>query len=258
MTDRCGPGTKVDRGVNGKRGVSDVLGFVLVFSLIVATLGFVYVGGFGALQDARQAEQANNAERAFEVLAANVEDVRHGGAPSRGTEIQLGDARIGYADPVTFNVSFEKTGRSFSATITPVVYDTGEGVRILYVDGAVIRDQKRGAVMLRQPGFVIGNRTVVPYVVTRPTGRTSVAGSGRVVVRTDVAVRNVRGYTTPAGNTYNVTLTISDTPRAAVWERYLRAKPGVTCPGDPGPPVTCEFRTERVYVQVVQLDVEIL
>jgi len=56
-----------------RRAVSDVVGYVLVFSLVSLTVGVVSVAGVGALQDARDVEQANNAERAFDVLGDNVE-----------------------------------------------------------------------------------------------------------------------------------------------------------------------------------------
>ncbi|MEA5386913.1 hypothetical protein VB779_07480 [Haloarculaceae archaeon H-GB11] len=92
-----------------ERAVSEVVGFALVFSMIVAMVAIVTLGGMGQLQSARDFEQANNAERAFEVLADNLADVHQRGAPSRATEIDLEHAQLFVGDPVTINVSGEDT-----------------------------------------------------------------------------------------------------------------------------------------------------
>jgi len=52
-------------------GLSDVLGYVLVFSLVVTSVLVVTVGGLSAVENARDAERAQNAERAFDVVATN-------------------------------------------------------------------------------------------------------------------------------------------------------------------------------------------
>jgi len=75
-----------------ERGVSDVVGYVLIFSLIVATVGVVTTVGFSTLEDRQDAERVNNVERAFDVFANNMENVYRDGAPSRGD----GDAAGGW------------------------------------------------------------------------------------------------------------------------------------------------------------------
>ena len=76
------------------RSQSDVLGFVFVFAIVVSTIGLVFATGFTGLQDARDFERVNNAERAFEVLRDNVGDMIYRGAPSRVTEIKLASASL--------------------------------------------------------------------------------------------------------------------------------------------------------------------
>jgi hypothetical protein len=86
------------------RAVSDVIGYVLVFSLIIATVGIVTAVGFSTIEDRQRDERINNVERAFDVFAANVEDVYRGGAPSRATEIRLSGGTLQYGEPVTITV----------------------------------------------------------------------------------------------------------------------------------------------------------
>ena len=119
-----------------RRGVSETVGFVLVFSLVLLTVGTVLTVGYAGLQDARDAERVNNAERAFDVLANNIEDITARGAPSRGTEIRLAEASIGPGAPVTMNISgFAADGsRQFSTgndTLDTIVYEA-DGTKIHY------------------------------------------------------------------------------------------------------------------------------
>ena len=133
------------------RAQSDVLGFVFVFAIVVATIGLVFSTGFAGLQDARDFERVNNAERAFEVLKDNVEDMVDRGAPSRATEIKVSDAGISFGDPVTINVSEEGGAFSTAQTIDPLVSDADTGTEIVYATGAIVRQQSGACVTISPP-----------------------------------------------------------------------------------------------------------
>jgi len=47
------------------RGVTELVSYVLIFSLVIATIGTVTVLGMSTLMDRQQAEQLNNVERSF-------------------------------------------------------------------------------------------------------------------------------------------------------------------------------------------------
>ncbi|MFB6125116.1 MAG: hypothetical protein ABEJ59_04070 [Halanaeroarchaeum sp.] len=233
------------------RAVSDVLGYALVFAMIVSLIGFVYASGMGGLTDVRQSEKLTNAERAFDVLDANLDDIAHGRADSRGTEIKLQDAALDFGDPVTINVSVAG-GDYYAQRITPITYRSSDAATtIVAVDGAVLRQESTGSAMLRQPGFVFGDETVVPMVVTR-TRDAGVSGSGRVLVRTVAPDRNVRHFAT---NGAAVTIRVT-TPRPGAWSRYLSEQSGQDCTVS-GSTVECTVSPDDVYVQVVYVDVSL-
>lgn len=81
------------------RAVSEVVGFVLTFSLVTMAIAIVFTAGFGGLQDTQQAEQVNNVERAFDVLDTNVQEVQRQEAPSRATEMRLSGGAAGVRRP---------------------------------------------------------------------------------------------------------------------------------------------------------------
>jgi hypothetical protein len=198
------------------RAVSEVVGFVLVFSLVTMTIAIVFTAGFGGLQDAQRAEQVNNVERAFDVLDTNVEEVGREGAPSRATEMRLSGGQLGFGEPTTVTVHVDGTETTTVET-RPLVYANGD-TEIAYELGAIVRTDDGGSVMLTDPGHVLNDdRSAVPLLVTtKPSDQTSIGGHRTVLVRgshqrTDLLV---------TATTDEVTVTV-ESPRADVWERYF-------------------------------------
>lgn len=234
------------------RAVSDMIGFVLVFGLIVSTVGVVYVGGFAALQDARDYQRFSNTERAFDVMDANIEDVAVRGAPRRNTELLLSDATLALGAPVTFNVT-DGANNSYPTTFRPILYRGSNGNELVYSNGAVFRQYDDAAVMFDEPRFASGDRTFIPYVITpNQTADVSTAGTRRLLVRTIETGREVRTFDEP-----NLMLNVTS-PRAAAWGRYFETELGLSCTdADAGVQgrVSCDLNTDEVYVQAVAVDV---
>jgi hypothetical protein len=235
-----------------ERAVSDTIGFVLVFGLIVATVAVVYVGGFEALTAARESQQLSNTERAFDVLDANIEDLAIRGAPRRTTELRLAEGSLSFGSAVTFNVT--AGGENFyAATIRPIVYEADNGDRIVYANGAAFRDYGDRAVMFDTPRVANGSRAFLPLVVTRAqSANVSTFDSRRLLVRTTVNGREVREF-----DTTGVELVVTS-PRAGAWERYLEDELDANCAGPAdgvSGSVTCPLDADSVYVQAIGVNV---
>ena len=206
------------------RAVSDVIGYVLVFSLIIATVGIVTAVGFSTIEDRQRDERINNVERAFDVFAANVEDVYRGGAPSRATEIRLSGGTLQYGEPVTITVrDADDPTINHSMAVTPLVYAEGNS-DVVYAGGAVFRDEPQGSAMLRGPPFVLReDRSMLPFVrTTRSVGRTEVGGKRTVRIessRTDVNATTRSELAN--GGTLEL---VVDSPRQTAWDGYLGAQ----------------------------------
>jgi hypothetical protein len=205
------------------RAVSDVVGYVLIFSLITLSVGVITVGGFSTLEDRQDAERINNAERAFDVFAGNVEDVYRGGAPSRATEMRLSGGTLRYGEPVNVTVRDRATPNiNHTMELTPLIYADGD-TEIIYAGGAVIRSEPEGSVMLQEPPFVLrSDRTVLPFVrTTRAGGQTSLTRDGTVRVETS---RTNINATTRSGlsDASRLELVVESTHETA-WEEYLES-----------------------------------
>jgi hypothetical protein len=240
------------------RAQSELVGFMLVFAMVIAAMSLVTVAGVGELRDLRDAERHANAERAFDVLADNVEDLAFERATSRATELNLADARLSFGDPVTVTVNGTAVANasrnfSFAYAIRPLVYETNDGKRLVYAGGGTFSRDRSGMVMLSDPSLVLSpDRSNVLVVQTRRVGDSAaVGGSSTVLVRTErVGTDIYRANETR----YDLSIRV-DSPRAAAWERYFDSRSGTSCTSSDADTVTCSLRTERLYVSVVRVDV---
>lgn len=252
------------------RGASEVVGFVLIFSLISLSVGAVYVGGFSGLQSARDAEQLNNAERAFDVLADNMDDIAESDAPNRATEFKLYGSDF-YVDGGTrFTVRITNLGDTptYSVQTHPLVYNMRNSPTSLsYVNGAVVREDRGGAVFLNEPTFVFrtdasGDKTaIVPLIETREAGKSAVGGTGTVLIQSRHVLSEA--LTTRTGGDYTVEFTVeTGETKAQLWEQHLEAELDSAYGSDSycsrsGGTVTCTFTVQRLYVTATRIDVTV-
>lgn len=250
------------------RAVSEVVGFILVFSLVVSTVGVVYAVGFDGLEKSRSAEQVNNAGRAFDVMADNLEDIYGDGAPSRSSELKLSDAELSVGSPDT-TIEVEVAGNGVDeepVNVKPIRYaSSARDTSFTYEGGAIFREDGSGTVMQQEPPFLISqDQTVIQYVATKSGGGTqSISGSTTVLVRAERTGRHVRvvEYGTPD---VTVDMTVTTTPeRAPAWERYLEEQIDWTGTDDcsvGGPnngEVVCTFTVDELFVTTVGIDIVI-
>jgi len=245
-----------------ERSVSDVVGYVLIFSLVTSTVAIVTVTGLGSLRDVRDAEQISNAERAFDVLADNLADVHQEGAPSRSTELSLEEARADTTTTITVNVSWQDTPRPrthSTYTVNPIVWEASREseTQIVYELGAVLRDEPgEGGLVIREPPFVLErDRLILPIVRTWTDQGQSFGGN---VIRVRGRSTQSSVVNTSTEGDYDVLWLNITSPRADVWQEYLEPK-SVTdqClleDTPDGDKVACEFVTpEEVYITGQQI-----
>lgn len=240
------------------RGVSEALGFVLVFAIITGTIGVVYATGVGGLQDAQEAEKVNNVERAFDVLADNLEDLHRSGTPSRATEVKLAGGSLRTGESVEIEVEAVEVGNldnnaTFGANFEPIVYEDDGGEMLLYSGGAVLRANDDGAAMLEKPRWINGSeRSVIPLISTYGGGG-NIGGDGAVLVVARRGTRSLRVFDPGATARVNVTIT---SPRVAVWKQYFEGRGLEPVDGNvDNSNVTYQFETETLYVSKTGVDV---
>jgi hypothetical protein len=240
------------------RAVSEVVGFVMIFALVLGTVSMIYVAGLDGLADTRDAERTQNAERAFDVLANNVQEIGRNEAPNRATEIKLADAQLrfeeernqtiyeGPADPSNVVASIHRS--------QALVYDSGGDTEIVYEMGAVIRVDGNSSTMQRQPDFVFDeHHTVIRYLETIGSG--SVGGQTTTLVQASETTTDLL-YSEDGTN--DITVRFRTHPsRVGAWERYLESEtPDDDCEtsvSDDQATIDCTYQTDSLHVAVTQI-----
>lgn len=227
MPERPRPTDRRTESAHDERAVSEVLGYAMIFALIVSSIGIVTVGGLGSLQDARTNEQLENAKRAFDVLHDNMADVHAEGAPSRATEVSLGDSEVYFGDNVTVTVE-TNNGEAKYPDIRPVVFRIDGDKRLVYEAGATIQEQRHGGIVLNDPPFTIRDDNLgagqvhVPIVRTTAPDVRSIGGTN-VLIRGQSTTREVLNESVTAGKRLE-SIAIGSTPRYEIWAQYFRSQ----------------------------------
>ena len=78
------------------RAVSDVVGFILVFSIVLTGVGLVSVNGFNALSEYTDQQQVRNAERGMQAVSSTLDELHRNGDTYRQFDISLGGGNVRY------------------------------------------------------------------------------------------------------------------------------------------------------------------
>jgi len=240
------------------RAVTEVLGYALIFGLVITTVGFITVLGMPELEEVQRTEQAANAERAFNVVGDNMAAVYERNAPSRATEIDLGGSKMYYGENVSMGVEIDGTevaNRSFR----PVVLDVNDRTDLVFEGGALFRNQTDGGVVLEEPPLLLKNdRVHVPIVQTTAPAIES-AGGTTVLLRGESRARSVEASRQSGPS--DVTITITNSPRYELWQRYFEESSAVdSCTVDAATQsVECDIDgVETVYVTRQQISISLI
>jgi len=213
-----------------RRAVSETLGYILVFSIIVTTIATATVFGFSGLENRQAAEQVTNVERAFDVMADNFRDISRYEDPSRATEIRLADGTLSVGDPVTITVgqwnesSNQFDGEQENETFQPLVFQS-DGGEVIYESGVVFRGSGSDSIARSSLPFVVGEETALVPVTATSVGSSSITAVGgdrttRVVGERDPPSRTLENRTISVDESDTLAVQI-DSPRADGWERQL-------------------------------------
>jgi hypothetical protein len=240
------------------RGVSEVLGYVLVFSLVLTAIVLVSVPGVSGLENVRRAEQADNADTAFDVLHDNMAELHSEGAPSRATEMELADSQLFVGESVTVRIHLYDGTWDNDTTyrVRPLIQRLDGERRLVYEAGAVFRTTRQSGVLFREPPVLSRDGSVhITVPATRATAGNSLGG-GTALVRGEVTDRDVPVSDTD--DTYTTVVYNVTSPRADLWHDHLETE-GFDC-SDPADGTTeCQRDSfSRLYVSVQEIELSLV
>ena len=242
------------------RAVSEVLGYTFVFSIVIASVAIVSIGGIDSFQNARTAEQIENAEQAFDVLHDNLADVYLEGAPSRATELSLGDTSLYTGENVSIEIARYRSGGGWDNTTyltRPLVQRLDDDRYLIYEMGAVFRTYKDASVVVQEPPILSRSDRIHYMLPALQSGAVRSIGSTTLLVRGKATNRTV--LVSDTDGTYDEFAITIDSPRADLWADDLRDR-GFDCsvPGETAECVRDDGPFSSLYVAVHQIKVSLI
>lgn len=262
MTDRR-PDSTLSIGLESDdRGVSEVVAFILIFAIILGSIGILYSTGFGAMMDYQENEQQTNAVRAMDSLTDNFNDVlQKNGVNQRYGELTLRDGLVTSSDSgtplnITINDSntlgtaggdqrFTGYGDGSTVDLGQFAYES-DNREVAYEGGGLVGADETGSAVLRQPQLRCDadREIAIISLVSVSAEDRSLRTTGSLGVTMTVENRSSAVYT----GVENVSIEISgDTEYETAWERTLSD----TWDGD-----GCDFDSGRVVVTIVEVDID--
>jgi hypothetical protein len=235
--------------------VSNTVSFVLVFSLIVSSVGIVTTAGFDSLQDVQESQQAESSAALMRSAGAGINGVANGERPSFRSSLALSGGQLAVTNETTVGVEVSNaTGTPLDETYRPGALSYRANDRnVTYQSGLLARGaERRRAVLLAGAGFrcVPGDYATVTLVRVRSDDGPAVAGGPVTVEASDRTPRPPQNRSGPvyptnttAASPTGVVLTV-DGPYERAWEDALTDR-GFSTTGSGG----LECSADRVYVR---------
>lgn len=224
------------------RGASEIVGFALVFAIIFAGVGAVYVGGSETLSTVHDRQQTAGAEEALIVLQHSLTDVRTADVRRTGT-LAPGQGRLTVDPGPTVSVVENGTVQTFVSE--GLSYRTADR-RLSIASGGVFRGYEDRSIVAEDPEFVCRPAANVA-IVTATAFQSNRAG---IDVDSPFQVRFV-----PVSRTTwqpdRVSVNVSGASNRDAWRRYLSVD-GWSSTG----PSTYECPADEVIVRLTVVRVQ--
>lgn len=211
------------------RAVSDLLAFVLVFGIIITSVGVVYIFGLGALGDAQAAQQDRNAERAFSSMGASFNDLQTNRGQERLSELNPRGARMSIDEAEPEITISDSDGDEIVSTEAGAMHYDNDNTRISYELGAVFRSDDENSVMVREPEFVCREldsdetRAIVSFVDAsiEGDGPTAVGSESTMQIGAIQGPQELHYPNEDVDLNGELTIEIDNSDHADAWERYF-------------------------------------
>lgn len=234
------------------RGQAELIGFALVFSILIVSLMLITTTGFAGLHGAQEHQRTANVQPAFEVFDANVNEVRTRGAPSRATEFKLAEGSLQTVETMQIHIEGQNVSRTVA--IRALAYDSGTDTRLVYESGMLLRQDGDNAIARSTPAFHVDDEvTIFRFLDLQPREPRVVGGTATALVWTAHADTEV--IELPPGTTITIEV---ETDHPEVWHAYLNSTTDETTSCSLVEETTIECQANRAYVVIDTVTISFL
>ena len=256
---------KRKRTHNSDRAVSEAIGFIIVFGIIIAGIGMVTLYGYPMLVQQQTSSDEQIMEKNMIVLQNDLKSIAYKTVPYTETSLKVGSGALTVYN-MTYNNATESNFSVYSTDFDPntcirnsqgncavagaplffpsgdLRYESiGAQTGLSLENGAVVKRMtaESGSSMLAAPRWYYDNQTntAVIYLIGFVTPDTDIASqSGVGTVRMVLGLTNYTTYTFPAGSGYTLYvkyLPNSNADYSTAWDNYFTGTLNLMSTGTP-------------------------
>jgi flagellin-like protein len=212
-----------DKGNGNRKGVSEVIGYLLTFAIVVTIVSVIYASGMPVVEQTKESSAITSMETVFLTLQGNMKKVAIGQSPVRTMKLGLVKGTMS-AQENAGNITIDKDG-SPPVTISfgNIEYTLGTQ-KLVYENGAVIEHSLAGNIIVSEPLIFFMNYSSdnadVFISVINASGTLSTSGVlSEMQMGPYNVTRDTRVYYSAApASSVNITI---NSPYAHAWSLFL-------------------------------------
>jgi len=212
--------------IKSNRAVSEVMGYIFIFGIVMLAIGTIYAVGFPALQSSKDATQFKSVEQGFLILQTDLLKVALDQAPVRTTKLGTAQGGSLTSNPNACNLTIKithsrTTVEEHSILMGNIEFSSRIG-SVACENGAVLTKYPSGSVMVSKPRmFNSTEQGTILFSLIKINDSFSSVGGGIAQITISNPRFNESIFNTPEVY-YNGKLKIKvESEYADAWERFL-------------------------------------
>ncbi len=219
------PFRSVGLTIESNRAVSEVIGYVIIFGIVMLAIGMIYAVGFPVLRSSTDATQFQSIEQGFLILQTDLFKVALDQAPVRTTKLGTAEGGSLRSDPAACNMTIEithgGTRDNHSILMGNIEFNSRVG-SVACENGAVVVKYQAGSVMLSKPRmFNSTDQGDILFSLVKINDSFSSLGGGIAQVTISNPRFNESVFNTPAVYQNGELRLRFDSEYADAWERFI-------------------------------------
>ena len=213
-----------------KRGVSEVIGYLLTFGIVVAVVAVIYASGMPVVEETKDKSAFQSMETSFMTLQNNIKKVAFGQSPLRTMKFNLIKGSVGANDNAGNSITVTTDEGIYPFQFGNIEYTIGTR-KVVYELGAVIESTPGGSIIISDPPIFNSSGDVFISVMNVSGGFSAGGGMAEMHIGGESGglynvTRDTHVYNSSSPVT-NLTISINSSPYTqAAWTRYLEEEFG--------------------------------
>lgn len=237
-----------------ENAVSEVVGFILIFGMVVLAIGIIYAFGYPMLQSNMETSVFESSEQSFIVLQSNMKAVAFEQSPVKTVKMKLQGATLAYSNESSIQLDYN--GTTIKKPLGRIEYIQDER-RIVYESGGVFKLYNHDSQVLVSNPHIFstvtasGENVVSVGIITLYGDETSSGGEGII----SLSMNHNDSQITQLNDNATLILTINST-LAPRWHTHLEEE-GFTIISSSDSEVVAQMNNTNIIVGEHVIDVEI-